>query len=297
MVNFSISCQSKRKPLKKDKSEIADSGTSHSSDEDMAQDNSEQNFNEPGSGSNEASDNMGSNEEDNMSEENSDQNIDVPVEDSNGWKVAFSDPMTENWEKNWIHDSDADIENIDDGMKVETNNNHEVVWLKHQMDGDFKIEYDWTSIRKGNNACVMYLLSQGVGNKDPNVLNWSDDRSNGSAKHYIDHMKNVRITYSTPQKTVRFKEDPGSTELAEYDDQGIFVYNQTLHFIIERKGSNLTFSVIDKENHVTKFVLKGKMPKLKTGHFALRQMNKRDIVYKNFTVSCWKNENCISDAP
>lgn len=267
MVNFVISCQYKIGPLKKGHSEITDSGTNQGSDK----------------------------VPDNMSKENSDGYIDGPAEDSTEWKVAFYDPMTENWEKNWIHDSDADIKNVDEGLKVETNNKHEVVWLKHQMNGDFKIEYDWTSIRKGNNACVMYLLSEGVGNKDPNVLNWSDGRSNGSANHYIKHMKNVRITYSTPQKTVRFKEDPGSSELAEYDDQDIFVTNKTLHFIIERKESDLTFSVIDKEtNHVTEFALKGKMPKLNTGHFALRQMKSRDIIYKNFTVSCLKNKNCIS---
>lgn len=219
----------------------------------------------------------------------------------NDWKILHADSLTTNWEKNWAKDADGDIVNDAQGMTISTNKYIEVVWFKEMLPENYLITFEWTSLQSGRsltsireplgdrlfnglNAGVFYLNAKGINGKPENVLEWCNERKDGVADHYQKNMTNVRISYSTPQTTVRFVQSTGDRYLAQIKDEGIFTQNEPFYFEIKKIGPNLLMRVTNM-NSGTARVFEAKMnPELCGGHFALRQMDRRDIRYRNFRL-------------
>lgn len=220
----------------------------------------------------------------------------------NDWEILHADSLTRKWKKNWTHDSDGDIVNDARGMTVSTNKYIEVVWFKKKIPKDFLITFEWTSLKTGRsltaireplgklfnglNACVLYLQARGIAPKPANVLLWSKERKDGIASHYQDHMTNVRISYSTPQSTVRFVQATGDRYLGQFEDEGIFTHQEPFYFEVQKINADILLRVTNMNTNTArtfKVVVDGLLPG-KTGYFGFRQMDRRDVCYRNFRV-------------
>ena len=66
----------------------------------------------------------------------------------------------------------------------------------------------------------------------------------------------------------------------------MLINDQVLHFAVEKTGLDLSLTVTNPGTEVTRVyeAVINETPESAQGHFALRQMNARDIRYKNFHV-------------
>lgn len=232
------------------------------------------------------------------------------LSESHEWKLEFSDPCTENWEKNWFLDGEiAKVEHGEFGMDLiagpinRNNAHHSVLWTKQSFEGDVKIEYEYTRTDTAVvNVNILFIQATGVGTGifDKDISKWNDFRKVPTMSKYYNNMKTIHISLAAfpmvnedPKNDyLRVRRYPVSEEITfqdmevepSYFNTGLFLTGVTYKMTWLKEGDKLHLSVSGNSETKNYAWDLSKFERITEGRIGLRHMFTRSASYKNFNV-------------
>ena len=225
-----------------------------------------------------------------------------------GWNLEFEDRCTKDWKHNWTLDGQvATVENSNKGMhfsagpEFKNDAHHAVMWTKESLEGDLKIEYDYTRT-DSETKCVNILYIQATGKgEEPyvdDISSWKDLREVPAMRTYYENMNALHISYAAFVNSadtsfyVRARRYPkpenGSFNETKvppsYDNEGYFKTGVDYHITVIKTNTQLFFKVEDKDaDRLFSWDLSEVEP-VTEGRIGLRHMYTRSAIYRNFKI-------------
>jgi hypothetical protein len=226
--------------------------------------------------------------------------------------LTYEQSHWQDWANSWHLDGQAhgkvepDAKNstamaMTAGPNVQDNGNSVVLWTRQSFTGDIRIEYDFTRRDSASQGvCILYFHAQGdgVGDNQPDILQWSHRRQQALMSHYFKNMNLMHISYSVlggnggPDyiRARRYPMKPDGdfgkdTEVpGTYFRQGMFEPGITYHLTTILKGNDLYFRVTGNgQDKLYQWDI-SMFPQVTQGRIGLRQMPTRQCRYANFKV-------------
>jgi hypothetical protein len=225
------------------------------------------------------------------------------------WSLAFEDPCTQDWKKQWTLDGrKATITHDREGMTFQAGPTwkddacHAVLWTKNSFKDDIKIEYEYTRTDKADRAVtILYVQATGSG-RGPyteDISRWANLREIPSMRTYWENMNTYHISYAAFGAS---KDDPESdyirarrylpgpnarlrgTELKpDYFEPGLFDTGVPHRIVVIKVGDELYMQIRNSERIVLCHWKNTSSP-ITEGRIGLRHMYTRAARYRDFRV-------------
>lgn len=229
---------------------------------------------------------------------------------SEGWKLQFSDPCTSDWQSDWFLDGElATIKHSEKGMDFSAgpvNRNdahHAVLWTKESFKGDIKIEYNYTRTDSQMvNVNILFIQATGIGTEafDVDISKWNDFRKVPTMSKYYNNMNTIHISYAAfkmvnddPEADyIRVRQYPVSEKITfddmeippSYYETGLFKTGVTYKMTWIKTKTKLCLKV-EGGDLVKNYSWEIKKPvSITEGRIGLRHMYTRSANYSDFKV-------------
>jgi hypothetical protein len=227
------------------------------------------------------------------------------------WQEVFFDPGTDDWKDNWFLDGEvASVTNTPQGMQLTAGpqwgngRHHMVLWTKKSLEGDLKIEFEYTRLdfeNRGVNIIYIQATGSGEGEYKQDIAEWKALRTTPSMSTYFNNMHTYHISYAaspgTKYEYVRGRRYiPGGSGVEGLNDTDmkpdyftgkLDVFTPGVpHKITIIKHAKALFMRVENPDGLHFFHWDNKgAPPITAGRIGLRQMFTRSARYKNFRVS------------
>lgn len=233
------------------------------------------------------------------------------LNDSENWKLKFSDKMSKKWKSKWFLDGlRADLRNTKNGLvysagDVEGDDScHAVLWTNTSFEGTVKIEFDYTRTDTRTEwVNILYIFATGVGEGQfaKDIKEWSSYRTIPSMRYYFDNTKALQLSYAAYKRNntdpaddyIRMRKYPRlphqsfgkDTEIpSAYFKTNLFKPGVTYHFTVIKAKDTVYFKV---EGDGKSKLMHWKSPLIAAvteGRIGLRHMHTRSARYANFKI-------------
>lgn len=222
------------------------------------------------------------------------------------WREIFSDPGTDDWEKQWFLDGEiGTVKNTPEGMvltagpEFKNDAHHMVLWTKNSFTGDVKITFDYTRLDQSPRCVtILYIQASGSGQgpyaKD--ITAWNHLRKVPAMNLYYDHMHTYHISYAaepgTEESYIRGRRYlPGGTGLKgtelkpDYFPKELFQTGIPHQITVIKNAHSLFLRIQNAEQTLHCHMRQPTLPVITEGRIGLRHMFTRSARYANFRVS------------
>jgi len=230
------------------------------------------------------------------------------IRNSGDWNMAFEDPCTGDWTRQWALDGlIATVENTDRGMhfsagpEAKNDAHHAVMWTREAFSGDIRIEYDYTRTDRGSgyvNILYIQATGDGEGSYVSDISAWAHLREVPSMRTYFMNMNALHISYAVGSglkdssayvRARRYPRPDGQpfdvTRIQpSYDGQGQFVPGKTYHITAIKSGQTLWFQAENKDGKELFSWDLSEWDPVCEGRVGLRHMYTRSAIYRDFRI-------------